>query len=106
MRTKYAILGVGAGMVLGVALTTWYFKAWLPIRNFGRQEMLLANVYQPLDYVLRDISHDYDRGDAMLAERKMHLLQQRWSEFLHGGRDPQSFVNEIVEMQATTRPAH
>ena len=102
MKAKYTILGIAVGIVLTVA----YFKAFLPVQNFARQEVLLGDVYQPLEHTLQDIAREYDQGDARLAERKTRLLQKRWSEFLHGGPAPIRFVNEILELRATTQPAH
>jgi hypothetical protein len=102
MKAKYIILGI----VVGIVLTVAYFRAFLPIQNFARQEVLLGDVYQPLDYMLQDIARDYDQGDAKLAEAKTRLLQQRWSECLHGGPAPERFANEIVLLKATTQPTH
>jgi len=93
--------------VVGVLITTVACSVLNSAREAHRQVQLLSDVHDPLRQTLDNIARTYDRGDAALAERKTRLLQQRWSEYLTGGRPPEQFANEVMQLgDSATRPAH
>ena len=92
--------------VIGAALTAVTCSVLNSAREGHRKVQLLSDVHDPVRQCLDDIAQTYDRGDAVLAERKTRLLQQRWSEYLKGGRPPEQFSSEITDLgSAATRPA-
>lgn len=102
MKTLTPILA----FVIGVALTAVVCSVLNRAHYAQRQAQLLSEVHYPLRQCLDDIARCYDRGERGLAEQKVRLLQKRWSEYLKGGRPPEQFSNEILELSdSATRPA-
>src|SRR5258706_14459290 len=88
--------------VLGVVLTVVACNVLDSAREEHRQVQLLSNVHNPLRQCLDDIVETLDRGDALLAQRKVRVLQLRWTEYLHGGRAPELFMSEVTELGRTS----
>ena len=104
MKALSSTIGFG----VGVAVTAVACSVLDSAREGRRQVQLLSDVHDPLRQCLDDIAQTYDRGDTTLAERKARLLRKSWSEYLRsGGRAPEQFSNEIMQLgDAGTRPAH
>jgi hypothetical protein len=75
-------------------------------REGRRRVQLLSDVQYPLGQCLDDILKTFDRGDGLLAQRKVRLLQVRWSEYLRGGHSPEQFASDVTELvPASMEPA-
>lgn len=100
------VLAIVVAFLAGVAVTAVACSALNAARNAQRTVQLLSDVHDPVRQCLNDTVQCYDRGETALAERKMRLLQQRWSEYLEGGRPPEQFASELMAIGGTTtRPA-
>jgi hypothetical protein len=92
--------------VVGVVLTVVACKVLDSAREERRRVQLRSDVQYPLGQCLDDIVKTFDRGDALLAQRKVRLLQVRWSEYLRGGHSPEQFTSDVTELApASTAPA-
>ena|SRR5687768_12992849 len=102
------VLAAIIAFVVGLIVATVVCSVLNVARDAQRQVQLLSDVHHPIRQCLDDIVQTHDRGDVSLAEQKLRLLQQRWFEYLNaGGRSPELFANEVMELApATTRPAH
>ena len=95
------IIGICIGAAVSIAACSQIDSA----RESQRQVQLLSDVHDPLRLTLDDIVASDNRGDRALAVEKTRLLQQRWSEYLKGGRTPEQFAEEIVQLgKSNTRP--
>ena len=105
MKALPAVIGFVVGIIVAMVACSVLNSA----RESYRQVHLLSDVHHPMSQCLDDIVRTHERGDVLLAQQKVRLLRQRWSEYLDGdGRTPELFVSEIMELPpaATTRPAH
>ena len=103
MKALPAILG----FVIGIVITAIACTVLNSANESVRKVKLLSDVHDPMRQCLDDIAETYQRGDVALAQQKLRLLQQRWSEYLDGGRTPELFAGEVMELApAATRPAH
>jgi hypothetical protein len=101
-------LPVILGFVVGIVLAATACSVLNSANESVRRVKLLSDVHDPMRQCLDDIAQTQERGDVALAEQKLRLLRRRWSEYLDGGgRSPELFASEIMELAApATRLAH
>ena len=94
--------------VVGIVVTAVACSVLNSANESVRQVKVRSDVHYPMRQCLDDIAQTQERGEVALAQQKLRLLQQRWAEYFDGGgRTPELFASEIMELApAATRPDH
>jgi hypothetical protein len=98
MKALVGLIAFVAGVVIAAVVCSVLNGA----NDALRQVHLQSDVYFPLRQCLDDIAQTQDR-DPALAQQKVRLLRQRWSEYMDGrGRAPEQFADEVTRLNPST----
>ena len=87
-------------LTTGLAFTLGVLISALVCREIRRANRVayMSDVAAPTAQIVSEINADIQGGATNRAIKRLRLLETRLTEFLHGGRTPEVFVNDIRQV--------